>query len=1128
MSKNDKNQSHKDSKKIPEFYNVSFEHPEFPKKQTTDSDKGYENPFTNFSDFMKEFGDASISKPAHKDDSKSVQNSNQKTFTAPHDRQQKDVPSNRQTKSSRLKDNDSNTFKKNTLHQDKKMEKSSRSLSNLTFHSVEKHNDQTDVNYDKQSSRSSKATYSGIAEKNKNFDNQDLSNANKQATSNSSTNIESINHPNKQDDKKSGSDESNEKINPLSQEMDHKKEATSSLETEPLSQKWQANSGSENHRSHSASDSRPLNRHSNKNDYSLNSMSTIDKSIFSFNVLLNVIGRLFVYGILILCLLGMLGFGTGIGYFAKLVGDTQPPSQDEMLTKINQLEQQSTLYYGDGSPIANVQSDLVRSLTSLDDISPHIIDGIIATEDEAFYNHKGVVPKAILRAALQTFLQGSGTGGSTITQQLVKQQMLTNDVTFFRKANEILLALRLENNFSKDDILTAYLNVSPFGRNNKGENIAGIAKAAEGIFGVKASEVNLNQAAFLVGLPKDPYNYTPYDQEGNLRNEQVLEDGLNRMKTVLYRMYRSNKIDKETYDKALTYDIRNDFIKKQARREDRQNYLYQSIMNGAIEKLMVINLQDDGYTYEQVYNDVDLYNEYYFAAEDQLKTGGYKVFSTIDKEVYDQLQVTAQANKDNLGQAYTGTYVDPNTGETTDYVESVQSGVVVIENHTGKVLGFVAGTDFENNQIDHAFKTRRSPGSTIKPLAVYGPAIQENIINPASIVPDTSYVYRYSDGTTWEPTNYGGNVSNTFKTVRHALKMSLNLPTIRIYEALQDKGINIPEYLSKMGFNINTSYLEEDINNLAFSLGGVSQGPTVFEQTRAFSTIANNGQYIDGYYIEKIEDSFGNTIFQQDSQLVEVFSEDSNYLLLDILRETFFDGSASVAKNQTNVGGDWIAKTGISENSKDIWMIGSNPSITIGSWIGYDSNYGNYIFDISDGFGDETQRSQTYWGNIVNDLYNVRPDIFGELTTFPRPESVTESQVLKNTGTLPGNINYNGRGIKLSFPLTKDLFKVSNPAPPLSYDFMVGASENDLAIFWNGILKKMIQPRQSDQDQDDKDSDETEEDSDEATDEEEETEAPVEGDVPTDLNDPMAPNDSNLPPSEPTPNSDPNQSNPTP
>lgn len=797
--------------------------------------------------------------------------------------------------------------------------------------------------------------------------------------------------------------------------------------------------------------------------YSLATFSTKEKVFFGLNITFNVIKRIGLYIILIGILGGAMAAGAGFGYFANLVSKTPPPTQEEMSTAINRLEQQSTLYYASGDPIANIRADVVRTITSRDEVSSFIIDGLIATEDENFYNHPGVMPKAILRAVIESILTDDGSGGSTLTQQLVKQQLLSPDVTFFRKANEILLALRLENYFTKDQILMAYLNVSPFGRNNNGDNVAGIMKASQGIFGVEPSEVTLNQAAFLVGLPQDPYNYTPYDQMGTLVDD--FQAGIDRMHEVLYRMYREEKITKEDYDTALAYDITQDFLPQETRDEQRQSYLYQAMMNGAIEQLMLMNIKEDSYDWKTIYEDVDWYNEYYFAAEEQLRTGGYKVYTTIDKEIYDHLQVSATTYDDQLGVTYDGIYTDPETGAETYYIENVQTGIVVTENKTGKVLGFVAGKDFENNQIDHAFNMRRSPGSTIKPLAVYGPAIEENLINPSTIIPDTEVVYTFNDGTEWRPTNYGGVVSGTFYSARTALMKSDNIPTVRIYEQLLNRKVPIIDYLEKMGFNTVDSYTETDTSNLSFALGGVSSGPTVFEQTRGFSTFANNGQYIDGYYIERIEDTFGNVVFQQNEQAVQVFSEDTNYLMVDMLRDTMDGGSGQTAGGVKNFGGDWIAKSGISENSKDIWFIGSTPAITIGSWIGYDNQYAQHVFDLNDGFDREAVRSQTYWGNIVNDLYAFRPEIFGVDQTFAQPESVQTQTVLQTTGTLPGSVQINNRAYQVTSPTYDDLFKKSNPAQALSFNFMFNAVDADHQTFWAQYAQTADQQRQQQQQQ---------------------------------------------------------------
>lgn len=790
--------------------------------------------------------------------------------------------------------------------------------------------------------------------------------------------------------------------------------------------------------------------------YSLDTLKGKSKFIFWFNVFFNVIKRFAIYLILIGILLGGMAGGIGAGYFAYLVSQTPPPTREEMAEKINRIEQQSTLYYADGSQIANIRADIVRNVAELKDISPYIIDGLVATEDEYFYEHHGVVPKAILRATLQAVLAaGGGTGGSTLTQQLVKQQLLSNDVTFFRKANEILLALRLENYFSKDEILTAYLNVSSFGRNNSGDNIAGILSASKGIFGKSPNEVNLPQAAFLVGLPQAPYAYTPYDQLGQLKGD--FKAGISRMKDVLFRMYRTEKITKEQYEEAIAYDITKDFLPTEQRSVERQTYLYHAMMHGAVEQLMRLNIAAQNLTWEQVNQDPEWYNQFYYEAEEQLRTGGYRVYTTIDKNIYDQLQISAANHINELGASYDGVHVNEETGEENYYVETVQSGVVVIENATGKVLGFVSGTDYDNNQIDHAFRMRRSPGSTIKPLAVYAPAIEHNLINPSTVIPDTAFEYTYEDGTTWMPTNYGGVVSGGFMTARTALLRSDNLPAVRIYQQLVEQNIPVFDYLKKMGFDVVDAYTEEDTKNLAFSLGGVTTGPTVFEQTSAFTTFANKGQYIDGYYIERIEDTYGNVVYQHDVEPVRVFSEDTNYLVVDMLRDTNTEGTGRTAAASMVMGGDWIAKSGISENSRDVWYIASTPSITIGTWIGYDNRYVDYYIDINDGFGRESERIQLYWANLANELYEKYPNLFGTDQVFAKPDTVQETAIVQTTGTLPGALNVNGVNVAMNNPMVNEVFKVTNPAPVLNYNFMFGASDEETQTFWNTYVQQALE-----------------------------------------------------------------------
>src|SRR5699024_9845816 len=197
---------------------------------------------------------------------------------------------------------------------------------------------------------------------------------------------------------------------------------------------------------------------------------------------------------------------------------------------------------------------LHREVISLVDIPPTVIDAVVATEDHLFYEHNGVVPKAIVRAMYQEFSSSNAkTGGSTLTQQLIKNQILTNEVSFDRKAKEIILAMRLEYFFEKDEIMEANLNIIPYYRDASGQNIAGIEMAAQGIFSEDADDLSIPQAAFIAGLPQNPYAYTPFKANGDVKDKEELAAGITRMETVLKRMYKEEFISEKEYKKAKDY-----------------------------------------------------------------------------------------------------------------------------------------------------------------------------------------------------------------------------------------------------------------------------------------------------------------------------------------------------------------------------------------------------------------------------------------------------------------------------------------------------------------------------------------------------------------------------------------------
>ena len=774
---------------------------------------------------------------------------------------------------------------------------------------------------------------------------------------------------------------------------------------------------------------------------------------FIFNIAYSVLKNIFVIAILFLMLLGIFGGGIGLGYFASLTSNEEPLTQEQMSDAIGNLNLISSFHYSDGTKISDVNSDELRIVKPLSEISQYVIDGIISTEDSSFYEHNGIVPKALLRAILQEAVSsGSGaTGGSTLTQQLIKQQILTSEVTFKRKANEILYALRLEKHFTKDQILEAYLNVSSFGRNHNGLNIAGIEEAAQGVFGVAAKDLTLPQAAYLVGMPQNPIVYTPYTNQATLKEDTSA--GIERMKFVLFSMYRENKITKEQYEEALAYDITKDFLPPKEISSDRQSYLYQAVNREAIKVLITKAAQKNKLTYDEVRNDSELYSKYYDEASRELSSSGYKITSTIDQKVYDAMQKAIANYGNQIGPTYNTQYVDQNTGETKTQTEPAQNGAVMIENKTGRILGFVAGRDFESNQVDHAFTTHRSPGSTIKPILVYAPAIENNLIYPASIVPDTKVSIPQGNGTYWQPTNYGNTITNQFLTVRYALFRSFNNPVIKIYQTMLQKGINAGEYLKKMGIKGIT---EDEYQNIALSIGGTRTGPTVLEQTSAFSTLANGGEHHDAYLIEKIEDSRGNVVYQHEDKKERVFSEATSYLTTNMLQDIANSTQFYNMKGNMGFNSDLAGKTGTSENEIDNWFVAYTPTVTLGSWIGYDNFYNaRYAITAGDGYGEPTTRSQRQWTYLMKAAYEANPELIGKETTFKQPDSVYRDSVVSTTGTKAGTFKAeNGGTYSISGGMTTDWFKKDFPPMNPFYNFAIGATPEEMNNFWNKATPK--------------------------------------------------------------------------
>ncbi|MCY8938581.1 transglycosylase domain-containing protein [Peribacillus frigoritolerans] len=698
---------------------------------------------------------------------------------------------------------------------------------------------------------------------------------------------------------------------------------------------------------------------------------------------------------LILIIVGILGFsfagGVGAGYFAALVNDEPVRSKEDLKKDIYNYEETSEVYFADEVYLGKLKSDLEREEVSIDKVSEHLKNAVIATEDEYFYEHDGVVPKAILRAIYQEFSNATvQSGGSTLTQQLIKNQILTNEVSFDRKAKEILLALRVEKFFEKEEILETYLNVSTLGRNSSGRNIAGVESAAEGIFGVEAKDLTLPQSAFIAGLPQSPFGYTPYTQQGKLKENQ--EPGINRMKTVLKRMYSNGYITKEEYDKARTYDITKDFIGKTEMPSEKYPWLTNEIEKRSIKILSVSLAKEDGYEEKDLEND-DLKAQYLALADRKLRQNGYKVYTTVNKKIYDKMQEVTK-NYPNFGYDKTAQVSDPDTKEMKTVSQAVEAGAILIENKTGKIISFVGGRDFKRSQTNHATGSLRSNGSTMKPLLVYGPGIELGKISPGSVSANVP-ISIPTGGKPWSPGNYGGGSYTGVSTAREALKNSYNIPAALFYKKIIN--LSPASYLEKMGFSTVT---KEDYSNLAMSLGAMKEGVTVEENVNAFGTFANSGEFIDAYMIDKIVSKDGKVIYEHKVKPVDVFSPQAAYLTLDMMRDVVNSGTAASVRNRLAFSSDWAGKTGTSQNYWDAWFVATNPNVSFGTWLGYDtpkSLQGTY-----NGL-EYNKRNMYYWADLINAAYKVEPKLVDPDKRFEMPGGIVSRSFCGVSGLLPSS-----------------------------------------------------------------------------------------------------------------------------
>ncbi len=534
---------------------------------------------------------------------------------------------------------------------------------------------------------------------------------------------------------------------------------------------------------------------------------------------------------------------------------------DLSVEKITEISETLTIYDNEDNVSALLDGGQRRKSISIKNVPEHVINALITVEDIRFYEHNGIDVKRIFGALFNDIKAGNlKEGGSTITQQLIKNSHLSNDKKFSRKICEAILALQLERQYDKDEILEMYLNFVYFGR-----GAYGIQAASEAYFGINVDELTVSQGATLIGILKAPSRYAPHIN---------MENAVKRRNTVLTQMKKYGYISEEQYVNCTNEDIM------------------------VIEKSI---LPDYGYYTDYVLNESA---EKLNITVDELLAGGYNIYTSLDSSLQNELQEIYE-NKDNFPD------------------EKVQSAAVIIDNNSGAISALVGGREHSGMRIFNRATARRQPGSTIKPLLVYGPAFENKSITPSTVLDD----YR-KDFSGYKPTNYK-DVYYGKVTVREALSLSLNVPAV---ELLSKNGIEYSkEYAKKAGIEF-----DEDDKYLALALGGMKYGVTPVEIAGAYSMLACNGEYKEPYSVKKITDSNGNTLYEHRAEKKRVFSESTAFLLTDILKD--------VSKQENNghiaLSGKIATKTGtVGYNEKghsDAWSVGYDKTHTVSVWMGYD------------------------------------------------------------------------------------------------------------------------------------------------------------------------------------------------
>lgn len=652
--------------------------------------------------------------------------------------------------------------------------------------------------------------------------------------------------------------------------------------------------------------------------------------------------KLFIKIIVIILLLVIIaGAGIIAGIFTGFFGDDFKLSEDEL--KVSNLN--TEIYDRDGKLIATLNGDESRKWIDIGDMSKYLPIAFVSIEDERFYEHQGVDLKRTAGATAKWVLSKigigeSGYGGSTITQQLVKNLTKENERDVMRKVKEMARAYNIEQTLSKQQILELYLNLIFLG----GQSIHGVELGSQYYFSKSAKDLSLAECAFLAGINNSPNIYEPFSEE-----QDEIDFIKKRVKTVINKMNELGKIEtEEEYNNAIA-EVDNGLAFK--RGEIVQN-IYSYHTDAVIDQIWGQIAEEN-----PDWSDVRI--------KQYLYGGGLRIYTTQNSWVQNILEEEVKQSKYQVASR-------KNEGAVS------QTAMVIIDHATGQVAATVGGSGEKTTSRGYNFATMepKQTGSAMKPLSVIAPAVQNGVITAGSVYDDVLTTFP-GKSYGW-PKNYDGNYPG-LSTVRYQIQVSHNIVPVRILlEMGIDKSI---EFLKSAGI---TTLTDED-SGPAIALGGLNRGITTLEMAAAYAAIANDGEYIEPTFYTRVEDSDGNVVLEPKQEKRRILSVENAYIVKSILTQPVTSGTAT---NCRITGMDVAAKTGTTDKDYDKWLCGFTPYFTAATWFGYKESETVYGFNARNPAG-------LIWASVMKQTHNGLPS-----AKFEKPANITYATICRDSGLL--------------------------------------------------------------------------------------------------------------------------------